>query len=405
MTGQMEPHILIIGAGITGLTLAQALKTQNIPFTVFERDADPFSRGRGWGLTIHWALDTFLSLLPQQVIARLPECYVDPVAVEEGENGKFLLFDLNTGEPKWQVPAARRMRWSHSLQSITYPDPDTATALFSNSVSATGTLIIGADGSHSAVRSHLLSHDPSLAKNSCLPVRFLGVSTIFPPTLALEARALDPFFFQGGDPQKDTFLYFSFLDTPSKNERLNDEGNWECQIIISYPYRSDFWGKEEPMEVPETHKERVALMKEFADGWANPFRSLILAIPDETEVKALPIEDFVPKEGMWDNAQGRVTMVGDAAHAMTMYRGEAANHGITDVSILLSHLLPPFAETSKTSNTNGLKKVIDAYEREMMTRTGPAVLTSRRACLDAHDYKKITDKSPLVSRRAIVFEA
>lgn len=112
MTGRMEPHILIIGAGITGLTLAQALKTQNIPFTVFERDADPFSRGRGWGLTIHWALDTFLSLLPQQVIARLPECYVDPVAVEEGENGKFLLFDLNTGEPKWQVPAARRMRVS-----------------------------------------------------------------------------------------------------------------------------------------------------------------------------------------------------------------------------------------------------------------------------------------------------
>lgn len=72
------------------------------------------------------------------------------------------------------------------------------------------------------------------------------------------------------------------------------------------------------MEVPETHKERVALMKEFADGWANPFRSLTLAIPAETEVKALSIEDFVPKEGMWDNAKGRVTMVGDAAHAMTM---------------------------------------------------------------------------------------
>ena len=112
MTGQTEPHILIIGAGITGLTLAQALKTQNVPFTIFERDAEPSSRGRGWGLTIHWALDTFLSLLPQHIIARLPETYVDPVAVEEGENGKFLLFDLITGEPKWQVPAARRMRVS-----------------------------------------------------------------------------------------------------------------------------------------------------------------------------------------------------------------------------------------------------------------------------------------------------
>ena len=59
-----------------------------------------------------------------------------------------------------------------------------------------------------------------------------------------------------------------------------------------------------------------------------------------------------------------------------MDRGEAANHGITDVSILFSHLLPSFAETSKTSDTNGLKTIIDAYEREMMTRTRPAVLTS-----------------------------
>ena len=89
-------------------------------------------------------------------------------------------------------------------------------------------------------------------------------------------------------------------------------------MIISYPYRPGFWGRDKPMEIPETHRERVAMMREFADGWANPFRRLILAVPNETEVKALPLEDFVPKEGMWNNAQGRVTMVGDAVHAMTM---------------------------------------------------------------------------------------
>lgn len=36
----------------------------------------------------------------------------------------------------------------------------------------------------------------------------------------------------------------------------------------------------------------------------------------------------------------------------------------------------------------------------MVARTRPAVLTSRRACLDAHDYKRINESSPLVSRRA-----
>lgn len=107
-----QPHILIIGAGVIGLTLAQALKKSSIPFTIFERDPTSSHRGKGWGLTIHWGLDTFLSLLPQNIIDRLDETFVDPDAVARGENGKFLLFDLATGEAKWQVTAARRMRLS-----------------------------------------------------------------------------------------------------------------------------------------------------------------------------------------------------------------------------------------------------------------------------------------------------
>ena len=107
-----EPHILIIGAGITGLVLAQALKKNGIAFTVFERDAHVAARGRGWGLTIHWSLDTFLSLLPQSIIDKLPEVYVDPEASKKGENGNFLFFDLRSGETRWQVPPSKRIRVS-----------------------------------------------------------------------------------------------------------------------------------------------------------------------------------------------------------------------------------------------------------------------------------------------------
>lgn len=107
-----SPHVLIIGAGITGLTLAQALRKNDIPFTIFERDSGPLHRGKGWGLTIHWALDAFLSLLPQNVIDRIPEAYVDPDAAAKGENGNFLFFDLKTGETRWKVPPARRLRVS-----------------------------------------------------------------------------------------------------------------------------------------------------------------------------------------------------------------------------------------------------------------------------------------------------
>lgn len=107
-----EPHILIAGAGITGLVFAQALKKNGIAFTVFERDPHVSARGRGWGLTIHWSLDTFISMLPQHIVDKLPETYVDPEASKRGENGNFLFFDLRTGETRWKVPPNKRIRVS-----------------------------------------------------------------------------------------------------------------------------------------------------------------------------------------------------------------------------------------------------------------------------------------------------
>ncbi len=107
-----RPHILIVGAGITGLVLGQALKKHGIPFAIFERDHNVAARGRGWGLTIHWGLQTFLSLLPQHLVDRLPEAFVDPEAHKRGENGNFLFFDLQSGEARWKVPPSERMRMS-----------------------------------------------------------------------------------------------------------------------------------------------------------------------------------------------------------------------------------------------------------------------------------------------------
>ena len=105
-------RVLIVGAGITGLVLGQALKRHGIPFSIFERDPSVSARGRGWGLTIHWALDTLITLLPQHILDRLPEAYVDPEAIRKGMNGNFLFFDLRSGEARWKVPPNKRIRVS-----------------------------------------------------------------------------------------------------------------------------------------------------------------------------------------------------------------------------------------------------------------------------------------------------
>lgn len=63
-------------------------------------------------MTIHWALSDFTSLLPEYLIDKLPETFVDAEAVQRGETGNFLLFDLQTGEERYRVPPSKRIRVS-----------------------------------------------------------------------------------------------------------------------------------------------------------------------------------------------------------------------------------------------------------------------------------------------------
>ena len=73
-----------------------------------------------------------------------------------------------------------------------------------------------------------------------------------------------------------------------------------------------------------------------------------------------------------------------------------------DVAVLLDKLLPALEANDEKSGA--LEKGIKDYNEEMITRTQPAVLNSRQACLDAHDYKSINNRSPLIARRVAVAE-
>ncbi|KAH0169771.1 hypothetical protein KCU67_g2919, partial [Aureobasidium melanogenum] len=98
---------------------------------------------------------------------------------------------------------------------------------------------------------------------------------------------------------------------------------------------------------------------------------------------------FVP----WDSPDC-VTLVGDAAHPMTMFRGEAANHGILDAYDLLKHLqLICSGECQKQDSMH-------MYKRRLTERAPDATLASRRACEDAHHYPVDKD-SPLVTERTM----
>lgn len=46
-------HVLIIGAGPGGLTVAQCLRKQGISFEIFDRDENEDARFQGWAIGLH----------------------------------------------------------------------------------------------------------------------------------------------------------------------------------------------------------------------------------------------------------------------------------------------------------------------------------------------------------------
>ncbi|KAF9871852.1 FAD binding domain-containing protein [Colletotrichum karsti] len=398
--------VIIIGAGVSGLLLAQFFRKNGIPFRIFERDTDLTTRGVGWGLTLHWSLPALRALLPEDLVSRLPEAYVDRAAVARGEASAFPFFDLSTGELKGASPRApeslrirvtrerlRRLvatdidiQWGRAFASFQEKE-GAVVATFEDGSTCTGRVLVACDGGASRVRTQLF---PDQHERHRIPVRVLGLKVFLSPDQMEPIRKLDPFFLQGTSSQNDTFLYLSMLDAPDNNEE--SKGKYSCQMCISWPDRPGFLGKPEPTEFPPTNDGRLSLIRSFAEGWSEPFRSLALGIPTDTDVKHLDLFDYPPPKGL--RSTGKAVLMGDAFHAMAMYRGEGANHAILDALDFAENVAPKLDATF-----DDLRAAMDIYEDAVVSRARPGVLASRRACLDAHDWPKISPTSPLLSKR------
>ncbi|PKY00139.1 putative monooxygenase [Aspergillus campestris IBT 28561] len=397
----MDP-VLIIGGGLVGLTLAQALKKKDIPFEVYERDASPAARDQGWAITLHWGLDPLRKTIPSEILSLIEAEQVDP-DVAKNDNGNFLFLDLATGEAKFKVPPTHRWRvnrdgmrralltgleervhWGKRLVGVE-ESGSAVTVRFEDGTHASGKMVIGAEGSRSEVRRALC---PGGYRNEPLEaVRFVGVAVDMAPEAIAPLRALDPLLFQGCHPLTGTFMWFSVLETPVRNGTLGTAGEkFRAQICLSWRARSV------EDEVEGTSEGRLAGMKRRAEGFAPCFYDAVQGIPEGTPVTEVKLADWECLE--WDN-KGRMTLVGDAAHAMTMYRGEAGNHGLLDAYWLAKAIDKVYrGEDSKTA--------LDVYEGEMRERAQRAVKLSRQACYDAHEWEQLNEHSPVLQKRSLI---
>ena len=195
------------------------------------------------------------------------------------------------------------------------------TAHFSDGSSATGDLLVGCDGARSMVRRILC---PDIAMPYRLPVRLIGLRVLYPvEKVRQHCEPIDVHFFQGGDPQTNVYFWFSFIHLPRPTD---PDTHATCQIMMSWPYQPGFLGKETPVEMPESNADRLAWMRKLAADWAEPFRQLVYDLPPETELREIVLEDWPPRKGAWDHHNGTVTLVGDAAHGMTMCKSPSFYH-------------------------------------------------------------------------------
>lgn len=338
-----KTHVLIIGAGLTGLLVAQglrklnaALESQGEPakytYCIYERDEAAFYRGGGFSLTIHWALQQLYDVLPEDLSAQIFDCVGNPAAIENGQMGAFTYLNLRTGHPLhhtsvppgWKGARMSRAKflkllmtdlhveYSKRLSEITFPDNDTVCAQFEDGQMVTGQLLIGADGSRSVVRRFLYGSENS--KNDQLPVRMINCRCEYPIEKLRGCLDIDPHLFHGGDPVQNGYFMFAFLEVPRPESAQTTAS---CQLTLSWPYEPGFLGETEPSDPPDEYLERVAWLRRLTEHWANPVHDLIHHIPEDSIVRPVTIEEWLPRNETQRETDGRVTVVGDAAHLMT----------------------------------------------------------------------------------------
>lgn len=108
---------------------------------------------------------------------------------------------------------------------------------------------------------------------------------------------------------------------------------------------------------------------------------IVDALPEHTEAKEVNIVEWPHLR--WDNWGSRVTLAGDSAHCMSIYRGEGVNHGVIDACLLGDALKR--LEDGELDHDEALR----VYETEMKARGKEAVEVSHQAALDGHNYKKV----------------
>jgi 2-polyprenyl-6-methoxyphenol hydroxylase-like FAD-dependent oxidoreductase len=375
----MRNRILIIGAGIGGLALAQGLTRAGFDVTVFERDESPTSRPQGYRISIRpLGLRALTELLTPEQVSRLSEAKVADVGDgftcgnEHMEpffsipQGKDLVVQFLRSELRGLLQEGIDIQWGKRL--VKFEDQgNQVTAHFEDGTHTEGDLLVGCDGGGSIVRELLPSAygnrlgsipevidrnraifggqiDRTSEWNYLLPLNTMGIVRFLGPSHDMAVC------FSERIDRSQTVLWMVLQDYKTSRHLFDQGLEWQMHIL--------------------DHCKRLI----NGAAWHQNLKKLV----NETPVEAIMAPWFIRTTRFSDLNQfpivptGRVTLLGDSAHAMPADKGLGGNHVLEDARILSSLL----ADSPKPINWPTL---IESFEREMFARTKIAVQESEHA--------------------------
>lgn len=345
-------------------------------------------------MSLHWAVPALQYLMPEELFAKMQGAQVDP-NIPTRDTDRLPFIHGQTGEVIGQIKSdkfyrLRRdkfralllegidVRWGKPIKDIVYSaDGRKITAQFADGTEDKGSVLIGSDGPHSAVRTVLVGPE----KAQVTPIDFAATMCFSKHTreraLFLRAEPHHPLYQAAPHPNG----YFGWLSLHDGDDPDHPE-NWTFYHYISF---------REPRNVPNNRSmaEHLAHQKELARHFADPFKSVFEWMPDDSSVWYGKLRHWDPSEPdhRWDNHDGRVTLAGDAAHPMTFQRGQGLNHAIMD-SFQLCKGIEKFWNSGDFSSEQRATAITD-YEEEMIQRGGEEVRLSEANSIAMHDWAKV----------------
>ena len=386
------PHIAIIGGGIGGVALAVACMHRGIPFTLYERDSSFDARSQGYGLTLQQASKAIEGLgifsLEEGVIStrHVVHTTVGKVIGEWGIR-KWRPSDIKLSVKRRNVHIARQslrfalleqlgghdsVKWGHQLvgfkESAKECKDEGVELSFqvegkAEIQSAKADLLVGADGIRSSVRNLLIGEDTS-------PLSYLGCIVILGicPLAALDG------------------LESSLLDSATVFQTANGH---ERIYIMPYDVDSVMWQLSFPM--PEEEAKALsalgahALKEEACHRcqWHDPIPQILTATL-EAQVSGYPVYDRALLEPELLEKGTQVTLIGDAAHPMSPFKGQGANQALLDALALARGISNGCRPRSQWREAGLRESVLTEFEAQMLARSASKVKDSAEAAQFLH---------------------